>query len=272
MKKILLSIIALATLGFGAIAQTSYNVGDVIPNFTVTDTEGNTQDLYAITATGKYVYIDFFFDTCGPCQSVSPTYNEFYDKYGCNSGDVYCLTMNNGSDNDAEVIAYEQTYGGSFNHAPAVSADGGAGAVNTAFGIGAFPTVVLIGPDNKLIEQDIFPISSVATLEGTFPTGFSPSPMACSFAGVVTNKLEELTVYPNPSSDNVNISFSSSDATDVEVSIFNLLGEKIKTINTTSSIGSNNININVNDFTVGQYIIQIQKNNKLTTTKFTVSK
>jgi hypothetical protein len=47
--------------------------------------------------------------------------------------------------------------------------------VNTAFGVTAFPTVVLIGPDNKLIEQDIFPIGSVSVLEGTFPTGFAPT-------------------------------------------------------------------------------------------------
>ena len=45
---------------------------------------------------------------------MSPLYNEFYDKYGCNGGEVYCLSMNDGSDNDAEVIAYEQSFGGTF--------------------------------------------------------------------------------------------------------------------------------------------------------------
>lgn len=272
MKKFLLSFVAIATLGLSTIAQTTYNVGDVIPNFTVTDTEGHTQDLHAITATGKYVYIDFFFDTCGPCQTVSPIYNEFYDKYGCNSGDVYCLTMNNGTDNDAEVIAYEQSFGGTFNHAPAVSADGGAGDVNTAFGIGAFPTVVLIGPDNKLIEQDIFPIGSVSVLEGTFPTGFTPTPIACSSLEVEENELSELSVYPNPATNLVNINFSSVNAEQIEITVYNVLGEKIETIITESVIGENNTTIDLNKYSNGQYIVSIQNNDKLTTTKFTVAK
>ena len=83
-------------------AQASnYDVGDVVDNFTVVDTEGNTHELYEITASGKHVYLDFFFDTCPPCQATSPIFGDFFNKYGCNSGDVYCLVINNGSDSDA---------------------------------------------------------------------------------------------------------------------------------------------------------------------------
>ena len=121
----------------------------------MTDTHGVEHNLYSYTAQGKYVFLDFFFDTCPPCQGMAPTWNEFYDKYGCNEGDVICITMNNGSDSDAEVEAYENTYGGSFNHSPAVSADGGAGAVNTNFNPTAYPTVCLINPTNQIIELDI---------------------------------------------------------------------------------------------------------------------
>jgi hypothetical protein len=39
MKKFLLSFVTIVTLGLSTITQTTYNVGDVIPNFTVTDTD-----------------------------------------------------------------------------------------------------------------------------------------------------------------------------------------------------------------------------------------
>ena len=97
MKKITL---ILCMLTYVVNAQVNnYNVGDVVDDFTVTDVEGVEHNLYSILAEGKYVYLDFFFDTCVPCQTTTPIFNEFFDKYGCNEGDVFCISINNGSDN-----------------------------------------------------------------------------------------------------------------------------------------------------------------------------
>ena len=102
-------------LGVNAFSQVqNYNIGDVVDDFTVTDTDGNEHNLYSITAEGKYVFLDFFFDTCVPCQTTTPIFNELHDKYGCNEGEVYCISINNGTDGDAEVIAFEEPYGGPF--------------------------------------------------------------------------------------------------------------------------------------------------------------
>ncbi len=273
MKKKLLLFISVLTLSLTGNAQLSgYAVGDIVANFTVTDTEGNVHDLHTITASGKYVYIDFFFDTCGPCQGVSPIYNEFYDKYGCNTGDVYCMTMNNGSDNDAETIAYEQSYGGTFNHGPAISNEGGATAVTAAFIPGAFPTICLIGPDNKMVNTDIWPVSSVAQLEASFPAGFAPTAISCSLTLDEKKSIEGLNIFPNPALNNVNVSFSANTSSEIIISIVNILGETMKTINTTSSIGNNTIELDVNDYSNGQYIVNISGDNQNTTTKFSIVK
>ena len=80
MKKIFL-LIALISLPMVSHAQaTNYNVGDIVDDFTVTDTEGNEHNLYSITASGKHVFLDFFFVDCVPCQTWQPTYNELFDK------------------------------------------------------------------------------------------------------------------------------------------------------------------------------------------------
>ncbi|MEM0519437.1 TlpA family protein disulfide reductase [Aequorivita flava] len=93
MKKI---TFLLLFIGFTINAQVNnYSVGDVVDDFTVTDIDGVEHNLYSITAQGKYVWLDFFFADCVPCQQTAPIFNEFFDKYGCNEGLVFCLSINN---------------------------------------------------------------------------------------------------------------------------------------------------------------------------------
>lgn len=253
-------------------AQASnYDVGDVVDNFTVVDTEGNTHELYEITASGKHVYLDFFFDTCPPCQATSPIFGDFFNKYGCNSGDVYCLVINNGSDSDAEVIAYEEAFGGSGNHAPAVSADGGGGAVTSNFGVGAFPTYILIGPDNKLIEKDIYPIADVSTYEATFYGDFNPDPMPCGFAGIEEEKNASFAVYPNPANEMVTISFNASQTDLNTINIYNMLGELVLTNQIQMTVGINRFDIDLGNYHPGNYIVEINTNAGVLTQKLQVT-
>jgi thiol-disulfide isomerase/thioredoxin len=274
MKKFLLSFIGIAVLALGSSAQVgAYSVGDVVDNFTVTDTEGNEHTLYDITATGKHVYLDFFFDTCGPCQGASPYFGEFYDKYGCNGGEVYCLVINNGSDNDAEVIAYEEEFGGPGEHAPAVSSEGGAGAVDSNFGIGAYPTFCMIGPDNKLIESDIWPVSSVDQFEATFYGDFNPDPMACSALSVSEEtELSDVSLYPNPAADLATISFSAQTGSQANIAIYNMLGEVIGTTITQAVAGANLVELDLNAYKSGNYIVQIQLGDAVITSKLEIIK
>ena len=67
-----------------------------------------------------------------------------------------------------------------FQHSPAVSIDGGSDAVDTNFGITAYPTYCMVGPDNTLVENDIWPIADVSTYEATIPAESNATPMACS--------------------------------------------------------------------------------------------
>ncbi|WP_310993900.1 T9SS type A sorting domain-containing protein [Aequorivita marina] len=202
----------------------NYNVGDVVDDFTVTDTEGNTYNLYSLTAEGKHVWLDFFFADCVPCQNSAPTFNEFYDTYGCNEGDVFCISINNGNDDDARVRQYEQQHGGPFNHAPAVSNEGGGPAVDTDFGVNAYPTFCLIGPGNVLLYKDIWPLNGIQTFENTFPAGFEPPLMECSL-GIVDATAFSFNIYPTISEGKVNIELPREIESSVK--IFNTLGQQV---------------------------------------------
>jgi PKD repeat protein len=140
-------------------------------DFTVTDIEGNEINLFSILDNGQYVVIDFFYTTCGPCQITAPKVNEAYLAFGCNNHDVFFMSMDIG-DSNAECEEFDETYGVEY---PTVSGqEGGGTAICNTYGIGAYPTVILIAPDHSIVEQDIWPIANgaylISVIEGHGPT------------------------------------------------------------------------------------------------------
>jgi thiol-disulfide isomerase/thioredoxin len=261
MKKITLILLFFTIF---ANSQTgNYQVGDVVDDFTVTDTEGNEYNLYSLIAEGKYVYLDFFFVDCVPCQNSAPTFNEFFDKYGCNEGDVFCISINNGNDNNARVIQYEIDHGGPFNHAPAVSNEGGGGPVDANFGVGAYPTFCLIGPGNIMLNRDIWPLNGIQTFENTFPIGFEPPVIECTILGVSDATAFDFNIYPTVSKGNVNINLPNS--TDAQVAIFNTLGQQVFVNN----YSEKNISLNL-QIAAGVYLVKVTSDNSSVTKRIII--
>ena len=155
MKKII--IILLVLFGLQTHAQTNLTTA---VDFTVTDVHGNTHNLFSILDSEKHVIIDFFFTTCPPCVASVPILNQAYTDYGCNMGEIIFLSMDAG-DTDAQVLQYENSYGGLL---PSISGvNGGGDAVNSAYGISTYPTVVLIAPDRTVLEQDIYTVTLISS-------------------------------------------------------------------------------------------------------------
>lgn len=260
MKKITLILLFFTIF---ANAQTNnYQMGDVVDDFTVTDTEGNEFNLYSLIAEGKYVYLDFFFADCVPCQGSAPTFNEFFDKYGCNAGDVFCISINNGNDNNARVRQYEEQHGGNFNHAPAVSNEGGGPAVDNNFGVNAYPTFCLIGPGNIMLNRDIWPLNGIQTFENTFPTGFEPPVIQCSL-GLQDATAFDFNIYPSVSKGNVNINLPSN--MESSVIIYNTLGQQVFQ-NKYSEIS---INLNL-QLAPGVYMVKVAADNSAVTKRIII--
>ncbi|HRO40524.1 MAG TPA: redoxin domain-containing protein [Flavobacteriales bacterium] len=218
MNRPLLAISTCLAASLAMAQANNYPNGSTVADFTVTDTQGHTHNLYTYTAQGKYVMLDFFFAACGPCQATQPFFSQLHETYGCNAGDLVVLSINQGVDNDAEVIAYENTYGGSFQHAPAASSDGASAAVKTAFGVNAFPTYCLIGPDNKMVQNDIWPVSSMQSYVNAFPAASTITPQACAAAGVdeVGAGLTS-SVWPVPSVGTVHVELPATGTVQAEL-------------------------------------------------------
>jgi thiol-disulfide isomerase/thioredoxin len=234
---------------------TNYNVGDLVDDFTVTDIYGNQYSLHQLTSQGKYVYIDFFYTSCASCQNIIPVINEFWDKYGCGAHEVFCLAINRGYDNNADVLNFENQYGGSSRHCPAISSEGGALDVVNNFGVNVFPTVCLIAPDNKLINKDIHPVEYVRDLENTFPSNFNPQPSACS-SSVSNNHILTTEIYITPDG---NILIRSKKTTELHIKIYDMSGRLI----VNKQVKSNKIDIKNLKNRKGSYLLQLSSNNSI---------
>ena len=78
----------------------------------------------------------------------------------------------------------------------------------------------------------------------------------------------QLAVYPNPVTNRLFVNSYSLLGTAVELTVYNVLGEKVYTAEYTSLDNSEPININCEQFPSGTYSLEIISNEKIYRTKF----
>jgi hypothetical protein len=79
-----------------------------------------------------------------------------------------------------------------------------------------------------------------------------------------------LLVYPNPSSDVLNIEYSSLNENENYVSIMSLDGKCILNLKHSSNLGMNTLELDVSSLKTGIYILQIQTGNGIRTKRISV--
>lgn len=263
MKKILFLGLTSLLLSFSSAQVNGYSVGDVVDNFTVTDTHGNTHTLYDITASGKYVFLDFFFRNCGPCQQTSRYFYELYQTYGENQEHTFMLSLSPIDDN-ATITVFENLYNGGFLPPPGAGTEGGAPVVTNNFGINAYPTYCIIGPDNRLIVGDIWPVSNMGTFEDNFPDDLWNLLNGNMATAEMTNQ-KDFMIYPTVSNGAFNI-LLNADAK-AEVSVYDMTGKNVFN----GSFNSKNIEMNLN-LANGIYIVKVLANGKMSSQKLLIRK
>jgi thiol-disulfide isomerase/thioredoxin len=214
-------------------------------DFTITDLEGNSHNLFDYLDSGQYVCIDFFAYWCGPCQATAPEFNNVYHQYGCNDGDVTFLSIEL-EGTDAIVHDFEVAYAGDYPPPAASGAEGGGGAVLSAYGIGAFPTYILISPDHSIVEQDIWPMDAI--ILNNVLQSYNLTQMNCTNS--VEEAISEFTIFPVPASDIVNVELQEVGA---EINLINLLGANVITTIATET----RTQLNVSSLEAGSYFVRV---------------
>lgn len=125
------------------------------PDFAITDSGGQTHELYADHLNeGKTVVLKLFFTYCPPCNAMAPMLEPFYQSWGGGHGDVEMISLSIlTSDLNADVANYKSTHGLTF---PGAGGDGGSVAAAQPYTSGTYgtffgtPTFVVIAPDGTV--------------------------------------------------------------------------------------------------------------------------
>ena len=127
------------------------------PNFTVTDVDGVTHNLYEDYLDQDYVVVlKIFFVNCPPCNAAAPIYQSHYETWGEGSNGVQFFELTNKSnDSNAAVTGYKNQHSLTM---PNVSAEGGAVAAQAMYTNGTFgpffgtPHYMVIAPDRSVVN------------------------------------------------------------------------------------------------------------------------
>ncbi|MBR6775376.1 MAG: T9SS type A sorting domain-containing protein [Bacteroidales bacterium] len=137
-------------------------------DFSTIDHHGNEINLFEILDGGQYVLIDFFYTSCGPCQSATPNIVDAYYALGCNQHEVFFMEISPSDHNNEPFFWIDnwiETYGIEYPTIYKTSGGEHSGEdICNMYQIAYYPTVILIAPNREIVVQDIWPVSSAQTV------------------------------------------------------------------------------------------------------------
>jgi len=221
-------LLCLSLLAKVAIAQLPD--GATAPDFTFTDINGNTQNLYSYLNQGKYVAIDISATWCVPCWNyhnggVMDSIYLAHDLPGAGDWKVMFIEADANTDSADLHGTGTNTQGDWVQSAGYTIIDPLQGtALNNfrnGYAISVYPTFYMICP-NKKVYQDTFR----TILAPYVQTWEYAADNLCTAAGIDNLKdYNPVTIYPNPARTTTNIYFALNNAGKIILTVTNMIGE-----------------------------------------------
>ncbi len=122
-----------------------------------------------------------------------------------------------------------------------------------------------VGGSAYFLKSEFVPVTSVDYHTGVLWVGNQPK-------GGISNEVVLHACYPNPTSDMATITFDLQKSMEVEVSLFNLQGQKISTMYSgNAEAGTSGVEVDASKLTTGMYIYTLKAGNQTLTGKMVVS-
>lgn len=135
-----------------------YNLGDLVMDFTVTDTEGQEYSLKKLLESKDAVILNFYYNGCVPCQMEFPFLQEAYDEY---SENIAVIAMSP-QDTEEAVAAFKKEHKLTF---PMVACDK---KWESIMQVTAYPTTVVIDRTGTIVLRHTGSVESAQTFKDVF--------------------------------------------------------------------------------------------------------
>lgn len=258
MKKILLSLSILLSSSIAFFGQTA-------TDFTVTDCASTSHHLFAELDAGKVVVLVWVM----PCSScIGPAQTAFYAAQSFQSsypGRVLYYLVDDLGGSCSTLNGWASTNSITPNSA---FANTGNVIKMTDYGASGMPKVVVLGgAAHTVFDNEINSFNS-----STLTTGITNALAAPNSINEKTNANFELTLFPNPATNIAKAAYTLEQTADVSFLVYNILGEKVKTIATEKqTIGKHETQINMESLSDGVYFIQLKVADKTEVLKFSIT-
>jgi hypothetical protein len=261
MKKLatLLAGAALCTASYAQLAP-----GSTAPNWTFSDLNGNSWDLYTLLNQGKTVFIDVSATWCGPCWNYhnSHALADLYNSHGP-SGTVDQMAMvffieGDGSTTIADLNGTGGNTQGNWvtgTPYPIIDPGSSSNSFNNDYAIAYFPTIYMVCPSDKKVyevgqlseAQLVAAMNTCAYNNDVLPTGAPSIGCATQFAPTFTLK---------------NNSFTTTlTATDVAFSIDGGSPQNYSWTGSLAAGQSTTVTLPVQTLTVGSHTLAVTASN-----------
>ena len=234
-------------------------------DFTATDCNGVSHNLFSELDSGKIIVIAWVMP-CGPCVTHAlPAYVSALSYSSSHPGQVYFYMVDDYANTDCSSLTSWAT----SNQMTESTVFSDASIKMTDYGSPGMPkAVVLGGSDHKVYFNE---------KEGNITTqGVNE---AIDQALGISNGINErsrvkLYTYPNPTNDNLSVSYELKQDSDLSFEVFNLSGVRVlKVVNEGyKSSGMKTSTIDINELNSGIYFLRVNTAYKNEIIMFTISK
>lgn len=212
---------------------TSYELGDVMYDFTLTNTDGKELNLYTLLEEKKVVILNFWYTTCSACYYEFPYMVEAYestyvDEYGNTKNykdDVAIIAINptiaGGGDTLEEIISFKNQMGITFD--VALDLDGDKQnltfdpLLTTQFAVNAYPTTFVIDSFGLIAEIGVGAVTATDKWTQTFDK-YLGDDYYPKYTGKMTD--EELMVKPDITQEDSSVLEDAINGTNYDGSKF----------------------------------------------------
>ena len=176
-----------------SLSGATLGLGDVMYDFTVTTSDGETVTLSEMLAEKEMVLINFWYTTCTYCVAEFPYMEEAYEQY---SDKVGIIALNPFEDNNA-VASFKATYGLTFPMANCPT------AWSTTFNISGYPTSIVVDRYGTICLIEAGGITSLRPFISMFET-FTADDYEQTLYGELSELVSNVKpTYEMPSSDEI---------------------------------------------------------------------